>query len=223
VNRGKKPKKAAEGGGSSRLPRRLLVVALTIAALGGLIWGITLLGDAARRGLGPRDRYTARFADIDCESPPGLDRAGFLSEVRYVSNFPESFQSLDPELQGKLAAAFSAHPWVAGFDGASVDTDGKVAVKLRFRVPTLAVQTGEGVRIVDAAGVLLPSATADERLPELVTAVPPPDTPAGQRWANEIVKRAIELVDAHHPRKLEKTPQGWRLTMPDGKVLAVEK
>ena len=37
------------------------------------------------------------------------------------------------------------------------------------------------------------------------------------------VKRAVELVEAHHPKALEKTPQGWRLTMSDGKVLVVEK
>ncbi len=223
MSRGKKPKKPAEGGGS-QLARRLIVVGVTLAAVGALVWGIALLGDMARRGIGPRDRYAVRFADINCEAPPGLDRAGFLAEVRYVSNFPETFQSLDPDVSAKLAAAFGTHPWVAAFEGVSVDPEGKVTVKLKFRVPALAVRTVGGVvRAVDDAGVLLPLAASSEGLPELISPQPVPATPAGQPWANDTVKRAVELVAAHHPQKLEKTPQGWRLTMPDGKALAVEK
>jgi hypothetical protein len=223
VTRGKKPKPTAPGS-SRRLARRVLAALLTLAAVGGLVWGVSRLGDEARRGIGPRDRYAVRFADIECDPPPGLDRAGFLAEVRYVSNFPESFQSLDPDLAPKLSAAFAAHPWVAGVDAVSADADGTVRVKVRHRTPALAVNlAGGGVRVVDGACVLLPREADRAGLPELVTPVPPPASAAGQVWADDTVRRAVQLVAAHRPRKLEKLATGWRLTMPDGKTLAIEK
>lgn len=224
MSRGKKRPKPAETGGGSRLARRLIAVLLTLAVVAGLVWGVAYLGDAARRGIGPRDRYACRFADIACDAPPGFDPPTFLAEVRYASNFSESFQSLDPELNATLGAAFTKHPWVAGFDGATVDRDGRVSVKLRFRVPVLAVDVTDGTtRVVDAAGVLLPLNASAENLPRLVTPQPAPVAPAGQAWANERVKRAAELADAHHPRKLEETATGWRLTMPDGTTLTAGK
>src|SRR5262245_51795012 len=93
--------------------RSAIYFLLTLAVAGGLVWGIKQLGDGARQGIGPRDRYTVRFLDIECEPPPGMSRVGFLAEVRFVSKFPETFQSLVPDLSAKLSAAFAAHPWVA--------------------------------------------------------------------------------------------------------------
>jgi hypothetical protein len=211
-------------GNSGRLARRLIAVVLTLAAVAGLVWGVAWLGDEARRGIGPRDRYAVRFADVACDPPPGYERAAFLSEVRYISDFPESFQSLDPDLHTKLAAAFTAHPWVAAVEGVSVDASGAVRVALRHRVPALAVKTEGGtVRVVDAGAVLLPVAASAAGLPELTSPVPAPTTRDGRVWDNAVVRRAAELVAAHKPRTLEKTPQGWRLTTTDGKTLLVEK
>jgi hypothetical protein len=207
---------------SRRATRRLLIVILTLALIVGLVWGTSRLGDEARRGIGARERYSVRFAEIECEPPSGFDRPTFLSEVRYISNFPELFQSLDPELTPKLTAVFAAHPWVAGVDSVFVKPNGTVRVKLKYRVPVLAVRTGGGMRVVDGAGVLLPLATDATGLPELVTSVQMPITSAGQIWADDLVKRAVELVDAHHPQNLEKTSNGWRLTMVDGKMLVLE-
>jgi hypothetical protein len=47
--------------------------------------------------------------------------------------------------------------------------------------------------------------------------------PSGKPWADDTVKRAVELVEAHRPRKLEKTASSWRLTMSDGKTLVIER
>jgi hypothetical protein len=226
VTRGKKTKAdddPATNAASRRAIRRLVAVILTLAIVAGLVWGVSRLGDEARRGIGIRDRYSVRFAEIECEPPPGFDRPTFLSEVRYVSNFPELFQSLDPNLTAKLTAAFTAHPWVAGVESVFVESNGTVRVKLKFRTPVLAVRTVGGTRIVDGAGVLLPMAADPDGLPELLTSVPTPTTSTGQVWTDEIVKRAVELTELHHPRKLEKTATGWRLTMADGKTLALER
>jgi len=228
VNRSPMPAKrtpqAESSGGSARLVRRLIVVALTLAVVGGLVWGVARLGEEARRGIGSRDRYATRFADIECDSPPGLERVAFLSEVRYVATFPESFQSLDPELHAKLKAAFSAHPWVASVEDVSVNAERVVRVKLLFRVPVLAVRPQIGaMRVVDAAGVLLPPGASMNETAELTGLVQTPLPLAGQVWPDPDVKRALELVEAHHPKRLEKTPQGWRLTTADGKTLVLER
>lgn len=210
-----------------------IVFLLTLVVVTGLVQGIKWLGDSARRDIGPRDRYEVRFTDIECDAPPGYERVVFLAEVSFVSKFPRTFQSLDPELKPKLTAAFTKHPWVAAVEDVSVEPPAAVhlaeppatvRVKLTFRVPALVVNVrGSRARVVDTKGVLLPSETETNGLPELVTPVPPTATPSGQLWPDDTVKRAVELVEAHHPRKLEKTPTGWRLTMPDGKTVVVER
>jgi hypothetical protein len=152
-----------------------------------------------------------------------LDRSTFLSEVRYCSSFPELYQSLDPDLTPKLTAAFASHPWVASIEAVRVESNGTVQVKLKFRTPALAVRTDRGMRVVDRYGVLLPMATASSGLPELSTPVSPPTVSAGQVWADAVVKRAVELVETHHPVKLEKLTTGWRIAMADGHSLVLDR
>jgi hypothetical protein len=219
------PRKDDAAGQRSRT-RQTIVFLLTLAAAGGAVWGIKWLGDSARRGIAQRDRYTTLFSDIQCDAPPGYERVSFLSEVSYHAGFPRRFQSIDPDLPSRLSAAFSAHPWVAAVEEVSVEPENRVRVKLKFRVPALAVRiagTKDQVRVVDPSGVLLPLRVAGEGLPKLLSPVLAPTTPSGQKWADETVKRAVELVEAHHPAILEKTASGWRLTMEGGRVLAVEK
>jgi hypothetical protein len=225
VSRGKKPKdEGLAGNKSSRgTIRRFGAVLVTLALVAGLIWGLSRLGREARQGIGPRDRYSVRFAEIECEPPPGFDRSTFLSEVRYCSNFPDTYQSLDPGLGTKLTEAFASHPWVASVDAIRVGPDGTVQVELKYRTPVLAVRTVNGTRVVDKNGVLLPLETGSTGLPILTTPVSTPSVSAGQVWADNVVKRAVELVDIHHPLKLERIPTGWRLTMPDEKTLVLDR
>jgi hypothetical protein len=212
------------GSARKKLTRRVLVGMLTLAAVVGVVLGIRHLGEAARQEIAQHDRYSMAFSDVECDVPPGYERASFLSEVSYHSKFPARFQSIDPDLEPKLTAAFAAHPWVAAVERISIEPENRVRVKLRFRVPALAVRIAgaEQMRVVDTHGVLLPLRTDDANLPKLLTPVPAPRTPSGQPWPDETVKRAVGLVDAHHPMTLEKTAMGWRLTMNDGKVLVVE-
>jgi hypothetical protein len=213
-------------GSSARIARRAAGALLTVAVVSGLVWGVKWLGDSARRGIAPRDRYTVLFGDIECDAPAGFHRRVFLAEVEYHSRFPSSFQSLDPDLTPKLTAAFAAHPWVAAVESVAVEPPSTVRVKLKFRVPALAVALAGApgkFRVVDTTGVLLPLTTDPGGLPELVTPVLAPVTPSGKPWADDTVKRAVELVEAHRPRRLEKTPAGWRLTTSDGKTVLVER
>lgn len=208
------------------LARRSIVFLSTLAGVAALVVGIRYLGELARVGVAGRDRYTTLFSEIQCEAPPGYHRVGFLSEVSYHSKFPWRFQSIDPDLAAKLSTAFAAHPWVASVEEVSVEPENRVRVKLKFRVPALAVPLAgptDELRVVDTEGVLLPARTDAAGLPKLATPVLAPSTPSGLPWSDETVKRAVELVEAHRPAALEKSGVGWLLTMPDGKKLVVEK
>src|SRR6186997_3346707 len=127
------PRKSKDS--SSRRWRPALV-ALALAA--GVLLAFDWLGGEALRRVGFRDRYRVAFADIRCEAPPGVDRPAFLTEVRYVSNHPESFLALDDSDHTRLERAFALHPWVESVDGVTVEPGNIVTVKLKFRTPVLA-------------------------------------------------------------------------------------
>ncbi|HUR54340.1 MAG TPA: hypothetical protein VMZ71_09425 [Gemmataceae bacterium] len=225
---GKKPKKgkgtapASETAGWRAAVRPLLAAAITIGVTVGVLGALGWLDDEARRKIADRDRYAARFADIECDAPAGLGRSEFLTEVRYAANAAETFQVLDPELRAKLTAAFTSHPWVESVESVTVDPPATVRVGLKFRTPFLAIRVEGGTtRTVDANGVLLPAFTLPPNLTEVITPLPQPTTPAGQVWASDDVRRAVELAKLYPLRKLDRTPKGWRLTRADGAVLTV--
>jgi len=221
VKRARKAKSPAAGAGSG--PARPLVAAvLTLGVAAGLLFGLSRVGDEARRNIGPRDRYAVKFADIRCDAPPGMTRETFLAEVRYVANASPTLQTMDPELNSKLTTAFAAHPWVANVDAMSVEPPDVVNVKLVFRKPVLAVRVNGagGLRAVDAKGVLLPASASTAGLPELLTPVSRPPEP-GQLWPDAIVQNAAPVAAEYKPRTLERTEQGWRLVQPDGQILLV--
>lgn len=215
----KKPKPVKR---SWRSVRSLFAVAGTLAVVVGLLFVLNRVGNEAQDHVGPRERYEVPFAEIECATPQGLERSAFLAEVRKASGFPETFQLLDPATPEKLRAAFASHPWVDAVEDVTISPQKPVQVKLVFRVPVLVVHVeGSASRLVDGKGVLLPQAVPTAELAELVNVVPPPKSPEGKPWADETVKRAVELVKSYHPRRLEKTTQGWRLNQPDGRVLLV--
>jgi hypothetical protein len=201
----------------------VLAVGVTLAVVAGLLYGLGRLGDEARRRVGPRERYTVRFADIECDTPPGLDRPKFLAEVRYVGKLPETFNVIAEDATERLTAGFAAHPWVKAVEGIDIDPQARVRVRLRFRVPVLAI------RILHSD---VPVLVADDFVALPLSPVPPgvteyggqwhdPRPSPGEVWKDENVRRAVELAIAYHPMRLDMTLEGWRLTMPDGKVLVI--
>jgi hypothetical protein len=202
--------------------RALAAVALTLGCAAALLFGLSRLGDEARRGIGPRDRYAIPVSEVRCPAPPGLSREQFLSEVRYVGDTGPTVQLLDPDLRAKLTKAFKAHPWVLNVDAVRAEPPGAIEVDLTFRTPALAVRDGTDARAVDTLGVLLPKGAPVVGLPELLGAVAPPGA-AGVPWPDDAVRRAAALAAEYKPREIERTPQGFQLTMPDGKRLSVSR
>ena len=227
VGRARKSRKAAPPppppANSWRAARPVVRVLLTLVGVVGVVMAIAWLGEAAFRQIGPRDRYRVRMADIDCDSPPNTLRETFLTEVRYLGNLPEWFNTHDPLDHQRITEAFGHHPWVESVGEWRLEPGNKVHIDLTFRTPILAVHQTDGtLRLVDANGILVPATQAPEHLPVLVNAVPEPTTGAGEEWNDDIIRRAVDLVQAYQPTRLEKKAMGWRLTQPDGKVLVVQ-
>jgi cell division septal protein FtsQ len=203
--------------------RITLKVVAALALVAVFVAGLAWVGERAGLQLLGNPRYQVKVADIQCDTPPGLDRTTFLTEIRYLSDLPATVSSVDPALSKTLTAAFAKHPWVAGVDGVEVVPEAGIRVNVRFRVPVLAVDVmGESDRrAVDRDGVLLPSTASVVGLPVLLPAVHAPTTLAGEVWSHPDVKRAVELAQAYPALKIEKTAKGWRITTRDDRVLSV--
>ncbi len=187
-------------------------VALALAF--GVLVGIAWFGSQAGTEVAPHGRYTVAFGDIETAAPPGQDRKAFLFEVRYLSDLPETVQSVDPNLGENLKAAFRKHPWVFVAGEVTVTKQGAIRVELKFREPALAFKIlGEKEhRAVDRTGVLLPKETATAKLPTLGNPVLPSNTSAGQTWPDPDVRRAVELVGLYPCERIERKPDGWHVT-----------
>ncbi len=195
---------------------------VTIVIVGAAVLAVGWVGDVALRQIGGRDRYRTPFADIRCDTPPGLDRPTFLAEVRYVGDLPGAVNPLDADERDSLSAGFAKHPWVEAVDGVTAEPGGAVNVALRFRTPVLAVTTtGRETRLLDRSGVLLPIAPTPAGVAELTALVHPPRVAAGEVWRDAQLERAVELVGAYGAKRVDHTSAGWTLVLPDGKVLAV--
>ncbi|MBN9517950.1 hypothetical protein J0H58_05420 [bacterium] len=202
--------------------RVTVAVVVTLAAVAGIVFALGQLGDEALLRVGARDRYRTPFADTICDTPPGLDRPAFLSEVRYVGGLHETISAVDPAEHGRVAAAFAKHPWVEAVGGVTAEPGGVVRVALRFRMPVLAVTTADRTpRLLDRGGVLLPVAPTPPGVAELAGTVPVPTVAAGEVWRDPGVSAALRLVETYTPTRLERTATGWRLTGRDGRLYDV--
>ncbi len=203
-----------------RIAPPLVRILVTLGFVAATLFGLSRLGDEARRGIGPRDRYSVPFTAIQCDAPPGMTRETFLTEVRYATRAGLTLQTLDPTLKSKLTAVFAAHPWVQSVDAVDLTPPDRVSVKLTFRTPVLAIFDGDTKRAVDAKGILLATTAPTAGLSELLSPVKPPG-PVGRAWPDVDVVRAASIAAEYRPKTIERMEHGWQLIQPDGKRLLV--
>jgi hypothetical protein len=200
-----------------------IAVVVTLAVAAGALVALNAVGGDVLRRIGGRDRYRVAFADIACDTPPGLDRPTFLAEVRYAGELPESVSPLDAADRDRLATGFARHPWVEAVE-AVTPAPGGVRVALRFRTPVLAVTTATGEpRLIDRHGVLLPVTPTPPGVVEMAGRVAAPRVAAGEVWSEPDVTTALRLVETYRPVRVEKVGTGWRLTGQDGRPYDVRR
>jgi hypothetical protein len=209
-------KRAARSSAKPFRWRPLAALALLLAALAGLYFAIVWLGDRSRANLADRARYKVNFFEIECSTPPGLSRAAFLAEVQYITNAPQEWSKADEAMPARLAALFAKHPWVkSATPRAALDWPSPVA--LEFRVPFLAVKTAGELRAIDRDGAVLPKEASNVGLPIFETEIALPA--AGDHSTHADILRAIQIAKDHPAKLIEKTPQGWRITLRNGQML----
>lgn len=190
-----------------------LTVAIGIGLLTTLVW----IGQKAGSSVSDKERYRVPVASIDCDVPPGSDRAVFLAEVRSLANLPETISAVSPDTPPTLAAAFAKHPWVASVQRVNVKPDRTIRVELQFRTPVLAARiVGEPIlRMLDKTGILLPLSPVPDLLPVLL----------GEYFKTDPnLKRAAEITDMlkdRKPRRIEKMKDGWRIVTESGQAFTV--
>ncbi|HYH66847.1 MAG TPA: hypothetical protein VD866_19290 [Urbifossiella sp.] len=217
------PRRKKAGPPPGRSWRAGLAVVITLLVAGAALVALNVAGGDALRRIGGRDRYRVAFADIACDTPPGLDRSTFLAEARYAGELTETVSPLDAADRDRLAAGFAKHPWVEAVEAVTPEPGG-VRVALRFRAPVLAVTTATGEpRLLDRHGVLLPVTPTPPGVAELAGRVAAPRVAAGEVWNEPDVSAALRLVETYHPVRLEKRGAGWRLTGPDGRPYDVRR
>jgi hypothetical protein len=173
--------------------QRLALLILPLFGVAMVLATLVALGQRARDHLRSDERYQLPFTAIDCGPPPGLDRLEFLAEVQYLANFPDKLSLLEDNLNEQLANAFAQHPWVEQVDEVKLGTR-SVEVRLRYRIPVLAVKVECRLRAVDAHGILLPAAANTAGLPVFSGTAAPPAGPAGTPWGDEQVQAAARAA-----------------------------
>jgi hypothetical protein len=177
--------------------RQLIIAVLTLGACGAVLGAILLAGWFSRTSLQSTGRYQIQFGQIDCLSPPGVERETFLGQVRYYGEMPETVSLLDDALRDRLIAAFSGHPWVEHVDKIEIGPGQRIAVALKFRTPVLAVEYFNPmpvVRAVDRRGILLPVAAATQSLPRLTGKNIQAPVGAGRAWGSPDVEGAASVA-----------------------------
>ena len=106
-----------------------------------------------------------------------------------LKQLPERLSLLDEDLSARLRAAFTRHPWVDSVEEVKLARQ-QVRVRLRYRVPVLAVRWSGQLRAVDACGVLLPQSASTAELPVFRGTPAPPAGPAGTPWGDPAVAAA---------------------------------
>jgi hypothetical protein len=147
------------------------------------------------RGVGPEQMEVT-------QRPPWI-RSDVRDEVFRLLRSSGPLNILDDALVQRVKNAFASHPWVARVRSVGKQSPAIVKVEVDYRQPVCAVAVPNGLLLVDAEGVLLPSGdfTPSEagRYPRLVGVDRPPDGPAGRRWNDARVIGGAEIAAALGP------------------------
>jgi len=115
---------------------------------------------------------------------------------------------LDKKLPEKLAAVFTANPWVAKVRKVQIHYPARVDLDLEYRSPICLVELpgGHGFYPVDASGILLPTEYFTQGTPEenaermnsllfVVGTLTNPIGSFGDPWGDPVVEKAAKIAD----------------------------
>jgi hypothetical protein len=203
-----------------RFPRKTaFALLLSTLAIGSIVYA----GWYSSARVQHHDRFRIPLTSIDYTLPSWVDANTFLAEIRYLGDLPEQFHTQDPVAVEQIRSAFAKHPWVESVaEVGQLTIDRRYALPVTFREPRLIVRVNDPTNtawMVDSNAVLLPSIHVVPGLAELRANVPPPTSPVGKIWNDDVVRKAANLARLYPAKILEKTETGWRITEKSGRTL----
>ena len=171
-----------------------LLLSLIVTAL--LLGGVALAGKLTRARLRQQGAHTIRLTDIDFNPPPGQDRDLFLAELQYEGLAGDEINLLEDKPAVRLVEIFRQHPRVEEVERVTIEPNNHVRVRIRYRMPVLAVALDDGVRVIDSHGILLPPSVACEGLPVLRETPLPPLVESGNAWADDRMLAAAQTAQS---------------------------
>lgn len=169
-----------------------LVIPLLVGA--AILVGFIALGQQAFQKRKDHERYTARFADIQVNPPPGISREQFLLDVQYQSEMASQFSILDRELPARLEQAFQSNAWVEKVLQIDIKPTREIEIKLLHRIPVLRAPQQDQEKAVDRYGILLPAQALSRELPLLQGTVERPAGRTGTAWGDIQIERAASTT-----------------------------
>lgn len=176
-----------------------LPILVPLLAVGLVLGGLATAGHATRQWLRDQDRVALALEEIQCPTPPGVDREVFLLQIQALGDLPDRLRLLDDNLPARLADAFRRHPWVEKVERVAVLPPRQVQVSLAFRRPALVVTQQGAVRVVDAMGVLLPPLTAAHSLPAYRGTLSAVAVVSGVKWPDGNLETAARTAGYLQP------------------------
>lgn len=177
--------------------RRVVLVGLLLGAfLGG--WYFVWL--KVRDQVLSSDAYLLTPGDVKITPLPDWIRTDVRGQVLRDASLEGPLSIMDDDLTGRIASAFSLHPWVAKVQRVTKRHPAGVEVELVYRRPVCMVEVAADLQPVDVAGVLLPrddfSQVEAARYPRLAGIDTAPLGPIGTRWGDGRVVDAAEIAAA---------------------------
>ncbi|MFO0880232.1 MAG: hypothetical protein U0840_23025 [Gemmataceae bacterium] len=178
--------------------RWALQLGLPLLAAAGMFTGLFYSGKYLGNRIRERAEPGLAFTSVECEPPPGMTAAEFLTETQYLAELPDWLDALQPETPARIASALALHPWVEKVQQVRLLPHNRARVDLVYRTPTLVVKKFD--RVVNGRGILLPKWSRPNPLPVLTTEVQPPGVAPGKEWKDVRVQAAASLVAFLQPR-----------------------
>ena len=148
--------------------------------------------------------YRIDSDEIKITPLPRWIRTDLKKEVLETGGLEGPLSLLESDLNERIAAAFSLHPWVAEVVRVEKSHPARVEVTLRYRKPVCMVEVPGGLYAVDSDGVTLPSDDFSpieaSRYPRLSGIRTVPLGPVGTSWGDARVEGGVRVAAALQDR-----------------------
>lgn len=169
-----------------------------VAVLAAIVVGWRFAESALSRYVHQRELPRIGAHQVDLSDAPRWMSPRLRKELQAEAAKVASGDPLDADALERVVERLGQNPWVERVKRVQRMPQGRLRVLADYREPAATVQTPEGFRLVDIAGVHLPGLYREEQVPELalprIVGVAKEPGPLGQVWPGEDIRAGLALV-----------------------------